>query len=435
MTCLTQLPAEPTTIDEPLAYCAEKNPDGKAVTYGQRTWTWAQPGSWRPGPRTAGSAPATSGASTPRDPTGKILQKDLRAKEWAGHERAIVRGRWRRGPRRPHRRCGTVVTRRTRRPPRTTAVSPDESEVLMNATQSRPRHLRSLRRPAAVGVAAALTVLAACSQTEPGTGAATDGGGGESTLDRITEEGTVRVGFANERPYAFREGGDLVGEAPAVHGHIFEQLGVETLEPNLFEFGSLIQALNSERVDVVTAGMFITPERCEQAAFSNPEYVATTALLVPEGNPENLSDYASVVDSGVTLAVMNGAVESQQATASGIPDGQLQIVADQQAGLDAVKSGRADAFALTSISLRALAESDNDVEVAEAFIPVIDGEEQIGAGAAVFRQGDDELREAFNEELRKILEDGTWLELVEPYGFTEAEKPDPELTAEQLCEG
>jgi polar amino acid transport system substrate-binding protein len=291
----------------------------------------------------------------------------------------------------------------------------------------------SLRRLSVIGgLVATFGILASCSQTEPGTGAPTGGG---STLERVTEEGTIKVGFANERPYAFREGGELVGEAPAVHGYIFEQLGVETMEPNLFEFGALIQALNSERVDVVTAGMFITPERCKEAAFSNPEYVATTALLVKQGNPKNLSDYASVAESGAKLAVMNGAVEVDQAKGNDIPDGQLQIVADQQAGLDAVKSGRADAFALTSISLRALAESDSSVEVAEAFIPVVDGEEQIGAGAAVFRQGDDELREAFNEELKKLLESDKWLELVEPYGFTEAEKPDPSLTAEKLCEG
>lgn len=292
---------------------------------------------------------------------------------------------------------------------------------------------RPARRALALGGAvASISLLAACSQTEPGTGASTDAG---TTLERVQDDGVVKVGFANERPYAFQDGGDLVGEAPAVHGYIFEQLGIETLEPNLFEFNALIPALNSERVDVVTAGMFITPERCEQADFSNPEYVATTALLVPKGNPKGLSDYASVADSGAKLAVMNGAVEVEQARGNDIADKQLQIVADQQAGLDAVKSGRADAFALTSISLRALAESDSSVEVAEAFIPVVDGVEQIGAGAAVFRQGDDDLREAFNEELKKILEDGTWLELVEPYGFTEAEKPDPDLTAEELCKG
>ncbi len=73
--------------------------------------------------------------------------------------------------------------------------------------------------------------------------------------------------------------------------------------------------------------------------------------------------------------------------------------------------------------------------MAEAFIPFIDGKEQLGAGAAVFRKGDEELRDAFNAELEKLLASDKWLELVEPYGFTEAEKPDPSLTAEQLCEG
>ena len=42
MTFLTKLESEPHTIDEPLAYWAEKNPDGEAVVYGPRTWSWAE---------------------------------------------------------------------------------------------------------------------------------------------------------------------------------------------------------------------------------------------------------------------------------------------------------------------------------------------------------------------------------------------------------
>lgn len=290
--------------------------------------------------------------------------------------------------------------------------------------------LRAKRTKALAGSLLAMALIAACSSTEPGTGASKG-----NTLDRVTEDKKVNVGFANERPYAYTDGDQLKGEAPAVHEYIFDQIGGIELEPKLFEFGALIQALNADRVDVVTAGMFITPERCQEASFSNPEYVATTALLVKKGNPDGLSDYKSAADKKAKLAVMTGAVEVEQAKGSGVPEGQLQVVADQQSGLDAVKSGRADAFALTSISLRALAKEDSSVEVAEAFIPVIDGEEQLGAGAAVFRKEDTELRDAFNAELKKLLASGKWLELVEPYGFTEAEKPDPSLTAEKLCQG
>ena len=282
-------------------------------------------------------------------------------------------------------------------------------------------------------VIATPTFLTACSTTDPETGADT---GSDSTLDKIKEAGKVTVGFANEEPYAYRDGGELKGEAPAIHGEVFRRIGDIELEGALFEFGALIPARNAGRVDVVTAGMFINPERCEQAAFSNPEYVVPTAFLVKKGNPEGLSDYQSIIDTGVKLAVLNGAVEVDQAKAAGVPENQLQTVADQQSGLDAVKSGRAAALSLTSISVNALAESDTSVEVAEPFNPVVDGEEQIGAGAAVFRKEDTELLEAFNTELDAILqEDGTWLSLVEPFGFSETEKPPPDLTTEQLCQG
>ena len=46
-----------------------------------------------------------------------------------------------------------------------------------------------------------------------------------------------------------------------------------------------------------------------------------------------------------------------------------------------------------------------------------------------------ELIEAHTDELAELIRSDKWLELVEPYGFTEAERPDPEITAEQLCQG
>jgi polar amino acid transport system substrate-binding protein len=74
--------------------------------------------------------------------------------------------------------------------------------------------------------------------------------------------------------------------------------------------------------------------------------------------------------------------------------------------------------------------------VTTSFVPVVDGVEQIGVGAAVFRQEDDELREAFNAELDALLQDEeAWLALVEEYGFTAENRPDPDMTAEQFCEG
>lgn len=298
-------------------------------------------------------------------------------------------------------------------------------------TKLRPRLLRA----AGVAAAAATLVLASCTTTaEPGGGGSE---GGASTLDKVKEAGTINVAFAAEEPYGFLDGDELVGEAPALHTEIFDRIGGIELEGKQFEFNSLIQALKAGNVDAVSAGMFVTPERCKEGAFSNPEYVAKTALMVKKGNPLNLTDFASVADNDeARIAVMRGAVEADQAEELGIPGGRTEEVADQASGIDALNSGRADAFALTDISLNWAAKDRDDVEVTESFTPVIDGEEQLGVGAAVFRKGDDELREAFNQELKALLEeDGAWLSLVEEYGFTEENKPDPSMTAEQFCEG
>jgi polar amino acid transport system substrate-binding protein len=270
------------------------------------------------------------------------------------------------------------------------------------------------------------------------TGCATTDGCDGNTLEQAEDEGTITVAFAAEEPYGFQDDdGELVGEAPSLHKEVFDRVGGIEVEGRQFEFGSLIQALNAGEVDVVSAGMFITPERCQQASFSNPEYVAKTALMVEQGNPMNLSDFESVTNNpDARLAVMRGAVEVAQAEGAGVPRRQMEIVADQQGGFDALAAGRADAFALTDISLNWAAQDMDGVEVTESFVPVVDGEEQLGVGAAVFRDDDTELREAFNEELQALLEEeGAWLEIVEPFGFTEENKPEPDMTAEQFCQG
>jgi len=274
--------------------------------------------------------------------------------------------------------------------------------------------------------------LTACGSDDGGGSGATGG----NTLERIREEGKITVGFAGEEPYSFTDdNGELTGATIALHREIFGNLGVEEVEGVLVEWDALIPGLNAGRFDAISAGMSILPERCEQADFGDPEIMYTTAFLVPEGNPNDLHDMQDVAESGVTFAAMSGAIEQGYADKLGI---ETMIVASPEDGLDAVVSGRADVYALTGISLRAMAERNPDapVEVTESFVAVIDGVEQVGAGATVFRKGDDELREAYNEELAKIVGDPAEYERVlGPFGFTEAERPPEDVTTEMLCAG
>lgn len=288
--------------------------------------------------------------------------------------------------------------------------------------------------------AAALGGLAACSRTSTGGGDAGGdggsdaGGGGGDLLSQLQEAGTITVGFAGEAPYSFEDGGELQGATVAMHREIFGELGIDTVEGRLTDWNSLIPGLNAGQFDAVSAGMSILPDRCAQAAFSEPEFQYTTALMVPTGNPEGLVDMSSFVDSGLTVATMSGAIESSYAESLGLDSIE---VGGPQDGVDALKAGNADAFALTAISLNWLADNTvDDVEVTESFVAEIDGVKQVGAGGTVFRQEDTSVLDAYNEKLAEIIADPErYLSIVGDFGFTNEELPPEDMTAEILCSG
>jgi polar amino acid transport system substrate-binding protein len=285
------------------------------------------------------------------------------------------------------------------------------------------------------GLALAAGPLTACTRVQAGTGAPGDEG---KLLAHLREQGFVRVGFAGEAPYGFQDGGELAGEAPTLHREIFTALGVRELRPTLTEFGALIPGLLAGRFDVVSAGMSITPERCAKVVFSEPEFVSPTALMVRRGDPKGLSDLKSCAAKGATVGVLTAAVEASYAKAAGVPEGSVKTLAKQQDGLDALLAGRIDAFALTAISLRWLARTNSGapVEVGEAFVPVVGGTRQLGAGGAVFRPGATALRDAFDRELRKITgSPERFVGLVGKYGFTAREVPPRSLRTADLCAG
>jgi polar amino acid transport system substrate-binding protein len=294
-----------------------------------------------------------------------------------------------------------------------------------------------LRRTAAVGAAAfgGATVLSGCQQVPQGGGQ--PGAGGSGTLQRARDAGSITVGIANEAPYGFTDAqGNVTGESVEVARAVLAKLGIPQLNAVTVEFGALISGLTlSRQFDMVTAGMFINPERCQAAAFSVPDYTAPTAFLVPQGNPANIQTFDQVRDQNLTVAVLSGAVEQGYATDSGVPEGNIQVLGDQNALLQAVTTGRAACAALTNISLNDVVMKNPGaaVEVTPGFFPVVNGEEEVSAGAFVFRKGEDDILDAFNTELTNLHQSGEWLRIAQPFGFSQDNVPGPDVTTERLC--
>jgi polar amino acid transport system substrate-binding protein len=276
------------------------------------------------------------------------------------------------------------------------------------------------------GLIAGPSLLSACSKADTGSG---------SKLDSLKSSNKITVGIAGEQPYAFLDKGKLTGEDPTVQQAIWKAVGIDNVEAKQVSFDALIPGLNAGDFDVIAAGMFINPDRCKEAAFSEPMYCAPNAFMVPEGNPDGITDFESVAAAGIKLGVFSGAVEGDYATKAGVSGGNIVTVPDLPTGVTQLEQGRIGAIALTSITLKWQLEQDPSInaEVTEPFVPVVDGEEVLGCGAAVFRKGDTDLVDAFNAELKKLKESGELTELIEPFGFGAETLPPDDVTTASLC--
>lgn len=254
---------------------------------------------------------------------------------------------------------------------------------------------------------------------------------GGDLLDRLRDAGEVRIGVAGEVPFGYiDENGEVTGEAPEIAKVIFPRLGVPKVKAVPTKFGALIPGLTQARqFDVVSAGMYISPVRCEQVLFSDPDYLMLDSFIVKKGNPHGIKKYEDIAKKGLKLA--SGTAYAQIATAEANGVKSVLVVPDQVAGADAVALGRVDAFAGTAVTVRDVVKGNPRVEATKPFQPVIDGEPAYGAGGFAFRLEEKTLRDAFNKELHKLKDSGELLRVVKEFGFTETEMTD--LTVEKLC--
>ncbi|MGD9985195.1 transporter substrate-binding domain-containing protein [Pseudonocardia sp.] len=268
-------------------------------------------------------------------------------------------------------------------------------------------------------------------------GAAGCGRSDAPTLQRIRESGVARVAIAGEQPYGFSDAsGRVTGESPEVARLVLRAVGVDGIEAVQVPFDRLLDILVAGHVDLVAAGMTISPDRCARVAFSRPDFVAQPAFLVRRGNPGRLRSFADV-RGRVRLGVLGGSAEQGWATASGVPADALTAFDGQSSLVRAVADERVDAAALTRISLldEVRRNPGLQLEVTRPFPVRVGGREVVPAGGFAFRREDTDLVAAFDAALTAAHASGDWLRVASPFGFGAANLPPADLTTAALCAG
>ncbi len=169
---------------------------------------------------------------------------------------------------------------------------------------------------------------------------------------------------------------------------------------------SLFAGLDDGRYDMVVNGVEITEERSEKYDFSEPYGYIHTALVVRSDNEdihsfEDLSGKKTVNSIGSTYMEL---AESYGASAAGVStlNDTIQNVLD----------GRADATLNADVSIYDYMNQQPDADIKIAAVT-----EEASQVAIPMRKGDESasFREAVNEAVRELKEDGTLAKLSEQY--------------------
>jgi polar amino acid transport system substrate-binding protein len=111
-------------------------------------------------------------------------------------------------------------------------------------------------------------------------------------LQEVLNTGTLRVGVTLFPPWATRAGnGELVGFEIDVAKQLAADLGVKA-ELSAYDVERLVPALEAGEIDLIAAGLTITPERALHVNFSQPYADAGIALATHLERTANVADLA-----------------------------------------------------------------------------------------------------------------------------------------------
>jgi polar amino acid transport system substrate-binding protein len=248
--------------------------------------------------------------------------------------------------------------------------------------------------------------------------------------DRIDDGKTIRIGFANEVPWAYPgEGNKPLGFVNAHVLGVLKEMGYENIEPVVTDWGGLIPGLQANRFDIITGGMYILKTRCENVTFSEPMAKVSDAFIVQKGNPEGVSSYKDILNKGVTMVTGAGFNTVEAAIKEGVPENKIMQVPGPTEILAAVKAGRAAAGAVTFFTGQSMVAENPEIELTDP--GALPEWTQNWVGIA-FHHDDADFTAKFNEAQAKYLGSKAMLAAVAEYGYDEKVLPKGETT-EWVC--
>ena len=195
------------------------------------------------------------------------------------------------------------------------------------------------------------------------------------------------------------ENGEIIGFDIDLINKIGEKIGKEIKIKNI-AFDGLLPALQTDKIDLIIAGMTVTKEREKFVNFSNDYFVANQVIIVPE-NENTIIDMNSLKNKkvGVVLGYTGDLIVSK---IQGVNKIQYNSA---PSSIMALTSGKIDAMVLDSAPAQSYIAKNKGLKIIE-----LDSEIEKYAIAA--GKNNKNLIKEVNEALAEIKTEGIYDELI-----------------------
>lgn len=179
------------------------------------------------------------------------------------------------------------------------------------------------------------------------------------------------------------------------------------------DWDGIIPGLLADKYDFIIASMFITDERKQQVAFSDPYYKAAMTHVVPQDS--EMTEFTNETLADLVVGAQAGTTQAEYATKM-YPDVDVRLYPTQdEASLD-MAAGRIDVMVGDMFPLLDFVEKSEDGKCCKIAGEPITDPAFVGEGVGIaLRKEDNDLRERLNKALVEIREDGTYKTINDKY--------------------
>jgi polar amino acid transport system substrate-binding protein len=129
-----------------------------------------------------------------------------------------------------------------------------------------------------------------------------------SSFNKIRESGILRIGVSPFTPWVFKgKSGKLVGFEIDVAKKLAKDMGV-TPKFISYDWEKLIPSLNEGKIDVIIAGMAITPQRALKVNFSLPYATSGISLATNIERTKHIRSVEELNQPGIKIGVISATV-------------------------------------------------------------------------------------------------------------------------------